>query len=320
MSAFTLSKRRVGHLSFDMPGIDFGNKNRECLLYIKLNSMELYSIPTGNFKLDGGAMFGVVPKSMWSKVYPSDENNLIPLSMRCLLIVEGDRRILVDNGIGSKQDEKFFSHYYLHGEETLDSSLEAVGYSRKDITDMFLTHLHFDHAGGSIRRNSDGNGFEAAFPNADYWVSKVQWEWATSPNAREKASFLKENIMPVAETGRLKLFDSDFMLIPGVEIKMYNGHTMGQAIPFIQYKERTVVYMADTIPTSAHVPLPYIMSYDTQPLISLKEKEAFLSDASKESYILFFEHDYFHECCTVTQTERGFKVERQGCLDEIIMK
>ncbi|MBK7212475.1 MAG: MBL fold metallo-hydrolase [Bacteroidales bacterium] len=282
--------------------------------------MELYSIPTGNFKLDGGAMFGVVPKSMWNKVYPSDENNLIPLSMRCLLIVEGDRRILVDNGIGSKQEDKFFSHYFLHGEETLDSSLAAVGYSRNDITDMFLTHLHFDHAGGSIRRSPEGDGFEPAFPNADYWVSRVQWEWATSPNAREKASFLKENILPIAETGRLKLFDSDFLLIPGVEIRIYNGHTMGQAIPFIQYQGRTVVYMADTIPTSAHIPLPYIMSYDTQPLISLQEKEEFLKEAVKGRYILFFEHDYFFECCTAEQTERGFKADSKGSLQEIFLK
>ena len=265
-------------------------------------------------------MFGVVPKSMWNKVYPSDENNLIPLSMRCLLIVEGNRRILVDNGIGSKQEDKFFSHYFLHGEETLDTSLAAVGYSRNDITDMFLTHLHFDHAGGSIRRSPDGNGFEPAFPNADYWVSRVQWEWATSPNAREKASFLKENILPIAETGRLKLFDNDFALISGVDIRIYNGHTMGQAIPFIQYKGRTVVYMADTIPTSAHIPLPYIMSYDTQPLVSLKEKEEFLSKAVEESFILFFEHDYFHECCTVSQSEKGFRADLKGSLQEIFMK
>lgn len=289
-------------------------------MYLKLILMELYSIQTGNFKLDGGAMFGVVPKSMWNKVYPSDENNLIPLSMRCLLIVEGNRKILVDNGIGSKQEDKFFSHYHLHGEETLDSSLSALGFSRNDITDMFLTHLHFDHAGGSIVRKKDGDGFEPAFPNADYWVSKPQWEWATSPNAREKASFLKENILPIAESGRLKLFENAFTLIPGVEIRIYNGHTMGQAIPFIKYRGRTVVYMADTIPTSAHIPLPYIMSYDTQPLISLQEKEEFLSEAVIGSYILFFEHDYFNECCTISQTEKGFKADQRGSLQEIFKK
>jgi glyoxylase-like metal-dependent hydrolase (beta-lactamase superfamily II) len=282
-----------------------------------IHTMELYSIPTGNLKLDGGAMFGVVPKAIWNKVYPSDENNLIPLSMRCLLVVEGDRKILIDNGIGDKQDAKFFGHYHLHGEDSLEKSLAKAGFSVSDITDMFLTHLHFDHAGGSIRRTADGTGFEPSFPNATYWISKVQWEWATHANPREKASFLKENILPIQESGCLRLIDGPVELLPGFSVRYYHGHTAGQAIPFIKYKGRTVVYMADTIPTSAHIPLPYIMSYDTQPLISLTEKEAFLNEAVEKDFVLFFEHDVFTECCTVGRTEKGIAVKRRATLKEI---
>jgi glyoxylase-like metal-dependent hydrolase (beta-lactamase superfamily II) len=278
--------------------------------------MEIYSIPTGNFKLDGGAMFGVVPKSMWNKVYPSDENNLIPLAMRCLLIVNGDRRMLIDNGIGNKQDEKFFSHYDLHGDDTLDKSLGKLGYTRADITDMFLTHLHFDHAGGSISRDNSG-ALVPSFPNATYWISRPQWEWAVNANPREKASFLKDNIFPIAESGKLKLFDGPFYPVPDVEIRIYNGHTVGQSIPFIKYRGYTVVFMADTIPTSAHVPLPYIMSYDTQPLLSLKEKEDFLEEAVENEYVLFFEHDAFAECCKVERTERGFRAGLHFNLDDL---
>jgi glyoxylase-like metal-dependent hydrolase (beta-lactamase superfamily II) len=274
--------------------------------------MELYSISTGNFKLDGGAMFGVVPKMIWSKVYPADENNLIPLAMRCLLIIEGDRKILVDNGIGDKQDEKFFSHYDLHGEDSLKKSLAKLGLTADDITDMFLTHLHFDHAGGSIRRNSSGEGYEPAFPNATYWISEAQWNWATNANAREKASFLKENIFPMRDSGLLKLFQGNFELIPGIDIRLFDGHTVGQAIPFIKFGDKTVVFMADVIPTSAHIPLPYIMSYDTQPLISLKEKEAFLKEAADNNFILFFEHDFFSESCTVEHTEKGIRLSQSG--------
>lgn len=278
--------------------------------------MELYSIPTGNFKLDGGAMFGVVPKSLWNKVYPSDENNLIPLAMRCLLVIDGDRRILIDNGIGDKQDEKFFSHYYLHGDDSLEGSLASIGLSTGDITDMFLTHLHFDHAGGSIRRNPSGEGYEPMFSNAVYWVSEAQWEWANHANPREKASFLKENIQPIASSGKLRLFSDAFDLSPGVTVRLFHGHTAGQAIPFIKYKGRTVVFMADTTPTSAHIPLPYIMSYDTQPLVSLEEKEAFMTEAAEMNYVLFFEHDAFHECCTVEKTEKGIRLkERFNLID-----
>lgn len=282
--------------------------------------MELFSIPTGNFKLDGGAMFGVVPKAIWNKVYPADDHNLIPLAMRCLLIVEGDRKILIDNGIGDKQDEKFFSHYYLHGNDSLRVSLAEAGFSVEDITDMFLTHLHFDHAGGSVKRKNLGEGYELMFPNATYWISEPQWEWATHANPREKASFLKENILPIQESGQLRLFHENFELIPGVEIRLFNGHTQGQALPFIHYKGRTVVFMGDLIPTAAHIPIPYVMSYDTQPLISLTEKEDFLKEAADKKYILFFEHDIFMECCTVEPTEKGIRLFQTNTLKSFFEK
>jgi glyoxylase-like metal-dependent hydrolase (beta-lactamase superfamily II) len=280
--------------------------------------MQLFPIHTGNFKLDGGAMFGVVPKSLWNKVYPANENNLINLAMRCLLVVEGDRRILIDNGIGDKQDDKFFSHYYLNGEYSLVNSLKEVGFQPEDITDVFLTHLHFDHCGGTVKHSADHNDLELTFPKATHWLSKPQWEWAIRPNRREKASFLHENMMPVHESGKLKLFDGPFELIPGFEVRIFNGHTVGQAIPFIKINGNTVVFMADTTPTSSHVPLPYIMSYDTQPLISLTEKEAFLNEAADKNYILFFEHDFYNECCILERTEKGIKVKKTMALHEAL--
>ena len=271
--------------------------------------MKLYSIPTGNLKLDGGAMFGVVPKSIWNKVYPADENNQINLSMRCLLVVDGNRRILIDNGIGDKQSEKFFSHYNLNGEDSLDRSLARYGFTPNDITDMFLTHLHFDHCGGSVKYNSDRSGFELAFPNATYWISQPQWNWAMNANRRESASFLIENIRPIAESGKLILFDKEGELFPGFNVRFFNGHTVGQAIPLIRYNGRTVVFTSDMLPTMAHLPLPYVMSYDTQPLITLAEKEDFLNEAAEKDYILFFEHDIYNECCTLEQTEKGIGVK-----------
>jgi glyoxylase-like metal-dependent hydrolase (beta-lactamase superfamily II) len=273
------------------------------------DTMQLFPIHTGNFKLDVGAMFCVVPKSLWNKAYPADENNLINLAMRCLLVVDGDRRILIDNGIGDKQDDKFFGHYHLNGNHSLIGSLKEAGFDPEDITDVFLTHLHFDHCGGTVKYNSDRSGFELTFANATHWLSKPQWEWATRPNRREKASFLHENMMPVHDSGKLKLFDGPFELIPGFEVRIYNGHTVGQSIPFIKTGNQTVVFMADTTPTSSHVPLPYIMSYDTQPLLSLTEKEAFMNEAVANNYILFFEHDAYHECCTLEMTEKGIKVK-----------
>lgn len=267
--------------------------------------MELYSIPTGHFKLDGGAMFGVVPKSLWNKQYPADENNMIDMVMRCLLIVDGNRRILVNNGIGDKQSEKFFSRYYLSGEESLVKSLARHGFKPDDITDMFLTHLHFDHCGGSVKLNSEKTGYELTFPNATYHISRPQWEWAINSNKRESASFLIENIKPIEESGALNLFDDDHNLFPDIRIRLFNGHTDGQAIPFIKYKDRTIVFTSDVLPTKAHVPLPWIMSYDTRPLITLDEKESLLHEAAQNNYVLFLEHDAYNECFTVKQTEKG---------------
>ncbi|MCK9421572.1 MAG: MBL fold metallo-hydrolase [Bacteroidales bacterium] len=270
--------------------------------------MKLYPIHTGNLKLDGGAMFGVVPKVIWSKLYPCDENNLCNWSMRCLLAVEGERRILIDCGIGNKQSEKFFSNYYLNGEDTLEKSLANYGYTVDDITDVILTHLHFDHAGGAIRWNDERTDYIPTFKNATYRTSRMQWEWAVDPNNREKASFLKENILPIKEKGTLKFIEEDSELFPGVSIRIFNGHTNGQSIPFIRFDGKTLVYMADLLPSTAHIPLPYVMSYDTRPLITLLEKEAFLNEAAQKGYILFFEHDILHECCTVQETEKGVRL------------
>jgi glyoxylase-like metal-dependent hydrolase (beta-lactamase superfamily II) len=276
--------------------------------------MKLYPVNTGNLMLDGGAMFGVVPKVLWGKAYPCDENNLCNWSMRCLLIVDGGRRILVDCGIGDKQSERFFSNYYLNGEDTLEKSLAAAGYSPDDITDLILTHLHFDHAGGAVRWNEDRTGYEMTFKNATCHTSRRQWEWAVNPNNREKASFLKENILPIGESGNLNLIEQDTELFPGVTLRLFNGHTDGQVIPFIRYNGRTVVFMADLLPSTAHIPLPWVMSYDTRPLVTLNEKEAFMTEAAQNGYILFLEHDIRHECCTVELSDKGAKLREAGTL------
>ena len=236
--------------------------------------MKLIPIETGNLKLDGGAMFGVVPKVLWNKVYPADENNLCNWAMRCLLIVDGDRKVLIDNGIGDKQDEKWLHHYHLNGDDTLEKSLNKAGYGFEDITDVILTHLHFDHCGGSVTGN-EKDGYRLTFPNATYWTSKQQWEWAVNPNRREKASFLKENILPIKESGHLKLFDEEGEHIPGIYFKMFFGHTDGQVIPHIKVNGKTVVYMADLMPSAAHIPVAWVVAYDTRPLITLDEREAF---------------------------------------------
>ncbi|MEI7982092.1 MAG: MBL fold metallo-hydrolase, partial [Bacteroidota bacterium] len=238
-----------------------------------------------------------------------DENNLCNWSMRCLLIVEGDRRIMIDCGIGNKQSEKFFSNYYLNGDDNMDKSLANCGYTTDDITDVLLTHLHFDHAGGAIRWNDERTDYVPAFKNATYWTSRMQWEWATNPNNREKASFLKENIIPISEKGTLKLIEGDSKLFPGISVRIFNGHTNGQVIPFIRFEGKTLVYMADLLPSTAHIPLPYVMSYDTRPLVTLQEKEPFMTEAARNGYILFFEHDIFHECCTVQETEKGVRLK-----------
>lgn len=275
--------------------------------------MKLHTINTGNLKLDGGAMFGVVPKSLWSKKYPADENNLCNWSMRCLLVEDGDKKILIDNGIGDKQDNR---HFHLNGDDTLESSLANLGLTTDDITDVLLTHLHFDHCGGSIKYNKNRSKLIPAFKNATYWTSKIQWEWATNPNRREKASYLKENIYPIKESGQLKFIEKEGRLFPNISVRFYNGHTEGQVIPFINYKDKTVVFVADLLPSSAHISLSWILSYDMQPLVTLAEKEAFLSEAVKNDYILFLEHDIFHECCNLQITKRGIRERDTFSLEE----
>ena len=289
--------------------------------------MKLYSINTGFFKLDGGAMFGVVPKSIWNKLNPADEKNLCSWALRCMLIEDNDRLILVDNGNGDKQDEKFFSHYYLHGDDTLDKSLSKYGFHRDDITDVFLTHLHFDHCGGSIIRQ--GDRLIPAFKNATYWSNSSHWSWATNPNEREKASFLKENILPIQESGQLQFVAVPPVLEPetnmlssahfseNISIRFANGHTRSMMLPQIRYNNKTIVFMADLLPSIAHIPLPYIMGYDMFPLTTLHEKKDFLNEALNNDYILFFEHDPRHECCTLEQTDRGIRQKDIFRLEEV---
>ncbi|HEY4936293.1 MAG TPA: MBL fold metallo-hydrolase [Puia sp.] len=279
--------------------------------------MNLHSIDTGFFKLDGGAMFGVVPKIIWNKSNPADANNLCTWALRCLLIEDGKRLILVDTGIGNKQDAKFFSHYELHGDQSLDDSIKAKGFSREDITDVFLTHLHFDHCGGGIIRN--GDQLLPAFPNAIYWSNDKHWAWATEPNEREKASFLKENILPIRESGRLQMISvpeevndgplAGTSFANGFNVRFVNGHTNAMMLPQLTYNGRTVVFMADLLPSAGHLPIPYVMAYDMFPLTSLKEKKAFLEEALGGDYVLFFEHDQVHECCTLQKTEKGIRAK-----------
>ena len=279
--------------------------------------MELYTVNTGFFKLDGGAMFGVVPKTLWSRTNAADENNLCTWAMRCLLAVDGNRVVLVDNGIGDKQDAKFFSHYYLHGEDSLQKSLHQLGVNFTDITDMFLTHLHFDHCGGGIKYGSHGQ-YELSFPRATYWSNSSHWEWATKPNPREKASFLEENILPMQDHGVLKFVDLEKKsLFEGFDFITVDGHTDKQMLPKMKYKGRTVVFMADLLPSEGHIPLPYVMGYDTRPLITLQEKQAFLEEAAREEYVLFLEHDPVNECCTVKMTEKGVRLDQTFRLDEL---
>lgn len=269
--------------------------------------MKLYTINTGNFKLDGGAMFGVVPKTIWNKLNPADELNLCSWAMRCLLIEYGNRLILVDNGIGDKQDAKFFGHYHLHGDDTLDKSLAQHGFHRDDITDVFLTHLHFDHCGGSIIR--EGDQLVPAFKNATYWSNLQHWEWATQPNEREKASFLKDNILPIHESGQLKFIEpvDGTTFMDGINVRYMYGHTDAMMLPQISYKGKTIVFMADLLPSIGHIPLPYVMAYDMFPLTTLNEKQKFLKEAVDKEYILFFEHDPVNECCTLGMTEKGIR-------------
>lgn len=278
--------------------------------------MKLHVINTGFFKLDGGAMFGVVPKSIWNKTNPADENNLCTWALRCLLIEDGDRLILVDNGIGDKQDAKFLSYYFLSGDDTLKKSINKAGFSESDITDMFLTHLHFDHCGGGVKR--EGEKLTLTFPKAAYWSNEDHWKWATQPNPREKASFLKENIFPMQESGHLKMIDLNGPSpLSQLGIFCVSGHTDKMMLPMVKYKGRTVCYMADLIPSIGHIPVPYVMGYDTRPLITMEEKDKFLNEAADHQYILFFEHDPVNECCTVKRTEKGVRVDQVLKLSEV---
>jgi glyoxylase-like metal-dependent hydrolase (beta-lactamase superfamily II) len=299
--------------------------------------MQLYTINTGFFKLDGGAMFGVVPKSIWSKIHPSDENNLCSWSLRCLLIEEGDRLVLIDNGIGNKQDARFLGHYYLHGEDSLDKSLAKYGFHRDDITDVLLTHLHFDHCGGSIIR--EGERLVPAFKRAVYWSNERHWKWAAEPNEREKASFLKENILPIQESGQLRFIGTGgdkpaggageisssiktltqvpSGILPSLNMRLANGHTDAMMLPQIQYKGMTVVFMADLLPSVGHIPIPYVMAYDMFPLTSLQEKKTFLKEALDSEYVLFFEHDPLIECCSLQMTEKGVRNGKAFALQDL---
>ena len=275
--------------------------------------MTLHAIETGNFKLDGGAMFGVVPKALWSRTNPADNKNRIELAARSLLIEDGNRLVLIDTGMGNKQGQKFFSHFDLWGNHSLDKSLQEAGFSRADITDVFLTHLHFDHCGGAVRWNKNQTGYELTFPNATYWSNEAHWEWATQPNAREKASFLSENLLPIQESGQLK-----FVRVPettfaaeselGFGVLFVNGHTEKQMIPHISYNGKTLVFAADLLPTIGHLPLPYIMGYDVRPLETLKEKDLFLSNAVNNNFVLFLQHDTNNPLITLQHTERGVRL------------
>ena len=285
--------------------------------------MKLYPIETGNFKLDGGAMFGVVPKTIWNKTNPADENNLIDIAARCLLIEDGNRLTLIDTGMGNKQSDKFFGYYSLWGDHSLDKSLKNAGFHRDDITDVFMTHLHFDHCGGSVNWNKDKTGYEVAFKNAKFWTNDNHWEWATKPNAREKASFLHENLIPMQESGQLQFInrpDSDFGFSSelGFDIFYADGHTEKQMLPHINYNGKTIVFCADMLPTAGHIPIPYVTGYDTRPLMSMDEKQIFLNNAADNNYYLWLEHDAHNQIITVQHTEKGIRLKEIFKCEDIL--
>jgi glyoxylase-like metal-dependent hydrolase (beta-lactamase superfamily II) len=286
--------------------------------------MNLYPIETGNFKLDGGAMFGVVPKTIWNKTNPADANNLIDIAARCLLIEDGNRLILIDTGMGNKQSENFFGYYSLWGTHSMDSSLAKYGFHRDDITDVFLTHLHFDHCGGSIQWNKDKTGYEPAFKNAKFWSNENHWQWATEPNSREKASFLSENILPMQESGQLNFIkrnETDFLEKSELDFGIFfvDGHTEKQMIPHIQYKGKTIVFCADLLPTTGHIPIPYVMGYDTRPLLTMDEKTKFMNAAADNNYYLFLEHDAHNPIITVKHTEKGVRLNEVFSCEDILI-
>lgn len=284
--------------------------------------MTIYPVETGNFKLDGGAMFGVVPKSIWNRTNPADSNNMIDIAARSLLIQDDDRLILIDSGMGNKQSEKFFSYYYRWGNYSLDNSLKELGFHRDDITDVFMTHLHFDHCGGSVQWNQDRTGYEPAFKNARFWTNQAHWEWATNPNSREKASFLKENLLPMQESGQLHFLqrnDSAFLEKSELEfgILFVDGHTEKQMIPHIKYKGKNIFFAADLVPTVGHIPVPYVTGFDTRPLLSLDEKAKFLTNIIESNSLLFFEHDAHNQLCTLKHTEKGVRLDELFSFNEI---
>jgi glyoxylase-like metal-dependent hydrolase (beta-lactamase superfamily II) len=295
--------------------------------------MKIYPIEAGNFKLDGGAMFGVVPKTIWNKTNPADENNMIDIAARCMLIEDGNRLILIDTGMGNKQSEKFFGYYSLWGNHSLDKSLAKYGFHSDDITDVFMTHLHFDHCGGSVNWNATKTGYEVAFKNAKFWTNDNHWEWAIKPNAREKASFLSENILPILESGQLNFIkrpESDFghedegrtgVAISdelGFGIFYVNGHTEKMMLPHIEYRDKTIVFCADLIPTAGHLPIPYVMGYDTRPLLTLPEKTKFLNAAVEKNYYLWLEHDAHNQIITVENTEKGIRIKEVFSCEDIL--
>ena len=285
--------------------------------------MKLYPIESGNFKLDGGAMFGVVPKTIWHKTNPADANNLIDIAARCLLIEDNNRLILIDTGMGNKQSEKFFGYYSLWGSHSLDTSLAKYGFHRDDITDVFMTHLHFDHCGGSVQWNSTKTGYEVAFKNAKFWTNENHWQWAIEPNAREKASFLSENILPMQESGQLNFIqrpETDFGFSKELNFEIYyvDGHTEKQMIPHIQYQDKTIVFCADLLATAGHIPLPYVMGYDTRPLLTMPEKARLLTKAADNNYFLFLEHDAHNQIITVEHTEKGVRLKEVFTCQEVL--
>ena len=285
--------------------------------------MKLYSIETGNFKLDGGAMFGVVPKTIWNKTNPADANNLIDIAARCLLIEDGNQLILIDTGMGNKQSEKFYGYYSFWGTHSMDKSLAKYGFHRDDITDVFMTHLHFDHCGGSVQWNKDKTGYEPAFKNAKFWTNENHWQWATKPNVREKASFLSENILPMQESGQLHFIqrpESDFLEKSelGFGIFFADGHTEKQMIPRLKYQDKTIIFCADLLATAGHIPVPYVMGYDTRPLLTMPEKSKFLQDAADNNHYLFLEHDAHNEIITVQNTEKGVRLKEVYTCEQIL--
>lgn len=278
--------------------------------------MQLYTIETQNFKLDGGAMFGVVPKSIWHKTNPADSNNMCTWTNRLLLIEDGAKLILVDTGLGDKQSEKFFGHYYIHGDNSIDKSLAKHGFNREDITDVILTHLHFDHCGGAIARQ--GDKLRPSFTNANYWSNAAHWDWAIHPNPREKASFLEENIIPIQESGQLKFIEKESSPFgPNIQIRYAHGHTESMMLPQVQYKNKTILYMADLLPSVGHIPLPYVMSYDIRPLTTMEERNNYWQEIVDQEYILFLEHDAVNACCTLQHTEKGIRLKESFQLSDI---